>query len=219
MSGATGNLKEINDFITGLSLNQTQGFDPAKFVNDALAGAQQQFEDTVLPELAALQNVIGGTTRSNSAAALLSSRAESQNAARLAGVRTQATAEAQDISRQNLAATAALAGTNVDQLTQVAEILRGAISTGETEAAGEQVSSKQDTEQTTGETTQTSQQDVKSQQTEVQQLLDIVVSLLEQQATSKVTEEFKGINTGKTRGSVLDIVDSIGNFVSNVSGP
>lgn len=194
--------------LTSASASRALDFDAEAFVQGRVGTAQQQFEDVVLPSLRTAASAVGGTASTNSAVNLLTQIAADRQARTLADVEASASAEAENIIRQNLTSAAGIAGQETQSLAAIGELLRGAF-TEQTGVTEEATATEQQTAQTGIQSgTQTSQSEQQTQE----ELLSIIQQLL---ATNRQTEEQSTVReeqdiSGRSRGSGFNIGLNLG---------
>jgi len=214
-SGIMGNLEAaaqrllgtVEDSVsrTAAGMNQLGGFDPQQFVAQGMEGATGRIDSQLDEAVGSLFSSIGGTSGSNSAAALLEQRLQSDAASQLAGIESQLTAQGQDILRQNITASQGLGNSQNALLDSILGVLRGATET--TTGTSETTTS----EATTGTQTQTgqqstaTQQDTTTQQDTVETMLEQILKTLTGTVNTQGTENTKGKVTEKGGGFGLSI--------------
>lgn len=93
------NIAGLSDMISG-----RKGFNGEQFVADTVGAARGRGEQTLQESDSAFASRVGGTAKTNSMAALLAERGRNDLETNLAGIRAQATGQAEQISNQNLGA-------------------------------------------------------------------------------------------------------------------
>lgn len=199
LAGAGGN--EALSALTKQAANRADEFDPAAFVAAQVGLAQQEYTDTVKPTLAAAASNIGGNAANNSMVNLLTQIASGRQAREVAGVQANAEAQASDILNSILTTGANVAGQESNALTQIGDLLRGAIasSTGTQENAQTQVGQTTQEGRAAGTSTATAESETTTQ------LLNLISQLV--QGTQTGTENVSGTTEqdfsqqGKTKSS------------------
>lgn len=211
--GAQGAL-EGTQSLAALATERAGAFDESRFIQDTLAAAQQRFESQTSRSLNTLNSAIGGTAQDNSAAALIAGQLESENAARLAGVRSDAVRTAGDIRRADVAQAGGLQSLGFEQFLQIAGELRGAVSSQTGTQTGESATSTAAAGTTGQESTgkQTSQATTAEQAS--QSLLEIINALVQTEQEASGTSKSKG--TGQQTGSVFDGLLSLSQTAKNI---
>lgn len=204
-----GSADDLFSSILNQRLTDIGEFDADAFVRNSLAGVQQQFEDDVLPQLAVFGGNVGGSAATNSASALLTARALSENTARLAGVEAQSTQIANAIANENLVAGAAGADRDLINFLNLIGAERGAFA--ETTQAQQQTSERTGT--TTGSVTgsaNTQQQQsgttTETAKSEFEEFLDQIVSAV---ATLDSRQTASGISTTKNSEGLKGLLSNI----------
>lgn len=175
----------------------TGDFNPEEFVSGIVGQARNRGEQALQETDAATQSVIGGTEDTNSMAALLANRGRNDLEANLAGITSQAVAQAEGIRNQNLAS-----GTGAQaQLASIAgglgETLKGGTTTVDMQTLTDQISQLVGNQTGTTTSAQTGTQSEQSN-TATTQLIAEIVNALSQQTGTKVGTEFN-----KTKGSSM----------------
>jgi hypothetical protein len=182
-----------------------EGFDADKFVAGGLDRATSRINSQLDEALGSMFSAIGGTSGSNSAAALLANRLQGDAASELAGVEGQLTGQAQEILRQNLGTGESFSQGSNQFLTSLLGVLRGGVESTATQAQSTGTETNQQATQQSG--TQTSAQ--QTQQTQVQQVMETmmqaVVKALSGTNTTTGTETLKGKTTERGGGFSLSI--------------
>lgn len=191
-----GNIAALSDMISGRT-----GFNADKFVADTETAARNRGEQSLQESGSAFAARAGGTSKTNSMAALLEQRGRNDLEANLAGVRAQATATAEGIENQNLAtaieAQSGIAGIGA-ALTQA---LKGGATTTDMTSLTDEISRLVGS----GTTTQASQQTATASETSsTQQLLTEITNLLSQQTENKTGTETSTMK-GKSGGFGLSL--------------
>lgn len=186
LGGGSAAAGVVEDAVARLS-----GFDVNSFVNDSVSAAKGTIQSGLDQTLSGLSDNIGSGLGNNSMAALLSNRATSDAAASLAGVRSSAQAQAEQIQREN-AATAVSAAQGQDAfLTNLVNALKG----GTTTASATGTESQSGTTTQAGSTTMTGTESTQQQQQ--QQQMTTVLEQLTQLLSGKTTSVTDATETSK----------------------
>lgn len=163
-------------------------FDKAGFIADTVGSASNSINTDLGANLNQLVTNIGGTQNTNSMSALLSNRLRNDAAAQIAGVKSSATATAEEIARSNALATSQIAGQDQGFLGSLLSALKG----GQVTTTGTESTQSQQAQQTqnTGQTNSTEQtaQQQSQQQVQTQQLIELVNQLMTGTNNTKGTE-------------------------------
>lgn len=190
------NLSGLSEMIAG-----RQGFDADQFVADTVAAARNRGEQTLQEQNSAFASRVGGTVKTNSMAALLEQRGRNDLEANLAGIRAQATGQAEGIENQNLA-TAVGAQQGVGSIgAALAEALKGGTTTTDMTSLTDQISQLIGR----GSSMETSQQNTSASETTAtnQLLAQIAEVLTQQREQQKQTEDVT--SKGKSGGFGLSV--------------
>lgn len=190
------NLDNLSNLISGRS-----DFDADSMVSGIVGAARNRGEQTLQEQNSSFAARTGGTSDTNSMAALLAQRGRNDLESNLAGIEGQARAQAEGIANQNLTAAAGAQGQVADIATQLGTVLKGATTTTDMSTLTSQIQSLLGTsDQTSRSDTATAEQ----QQSQMNQLLTSLTQLLSQSNESTVGSE----NTktkGKTSGGGLSL--------------
>lgn len=212
-SGLTGLLANVLDPNTGdramvtAGIDAMGGFDVDSFVQATVRRAMAQ-QGTQLDEvLGSLFSRVGGTEGNNSASTLLAERVRGDAAANIAGIEAGARATGAGIARDNLSATSgALAQSGgAALLPALAEVLKGGETTTDISTLTQELSNLLG--QTTGGTA-TSESSVQGQQVTTnttEELIQAVLSALQQQSRTVGTENTRGTTSEKGFGFGLSL--------------
>jgi hypothetical protein len=184
-------------------LSQMAGFDANGYVDDIMRGASADTLSQLEESIGGVQSTIGGTAGTNSAAALLTSRLEGNRASNLAGIRGQATGQAQEILARNVASASGANQTSNTLLTSLAEILKGGRTTG---TAATTTANQSTGGQSTSGNTQTSESSQQSQNTNTQTVQDVLTQITELlNSTENMSGSSRGTNSQTTSGGGLSL--------------
>jgi hypothetical protein len=197
-SGVLGGLESAVASLLGAIPTGTQqyesDFNKDAFIQAGMDAASSRITGDTELALNSMFDQFGGRDDSNSMAALLATRARGDAAAALAGARANLESQAEGIGRENFGANLQGLGLNQQFLQGILGALKGGVST-----SAEQVATA---ENVTGQTSQvgTSQQvgSETTQQTQVQQLAEILNSIVSGTTTTVGTESTK--QKGKVAG-------------------
>lgn len=182
----------------GAANAELNAFDKDAFIAGGLGRAESRVESQLDEALGSMFSAIGGTSGTNSAAALLEQRMQTQAADELAGVESQLTATAEEIGRTNTA-------TGNQFLDSILGSLRGGIeSTSGTAATTEQTAQQQQQQQQSATSTESTSQQQQTQQV-VETMMEAVIKALTGTSTTQGTETLKGTTTEKGSGFGLSI--------------
>lgn len=192
----SGNIAMLSEMIAGRS-----GFNGDQFVADTVTAARNRGEQTLQEQGSAFASRVGGTAGTNSMAALLEQRGRNDLEANLAGIRAQATGQAEAIESANLGA-AIEAQTGIAGIgAALADALKGGQTTTDITSLTDQIS------QLIGKDTslqQTQQNTTAAETSTTNQLLEQIAKVLTQQ-TEKQTGTEKTDTTGKSGGFGLSL--------------
>lgn len=173
-------------------------FDKDSFISDTVGSASADIGAGLESNVNQLITNLGGTSGTNSMGALLTNRLRNDAAAEVAGVRSNATTQAEEIARQNALATSQIAGQDQGFLGQ----LLGALKGGQVTTTGTESTTTAQNQQTqntgTSNTSEATQQQQSQQSTQTQQLIEMMSQLLSGTTNTKGTE--KTTQTGKSSG-------------------
>lgn len=187
--------------VTDAAIDSMGGFDAAGYVDSSVRAAQSAEQAGLDQIFGGLEDRIGSSLGNNSMAALLAARAQGDSAARVEGVRAQATGQAQEIQRNNALGSVQAAQQQNATLNAFLETLKGG--TGVTSTTGTETATGTTTGTQTG-TTQTAEQNQQtSQQTSITQLTEMLNQLLSGTVATVGTENTK--TKGKTSGGGLSL--------------
>lgn len=185
----SGGITDSN--IAGLSSaisGRATAFDPTQFVNDSVAAARSKGENALQESTSSFQNQIGGTSGTNSAAALIAARGRGDLEASIIGAKANAEATAQGIANQNLTTAVGAQKGVADIGTQLADVLKGASTTTDMTQLTDQLQQLIGKTGTLGSTTGSSSTDT-SQNTSTTQLLNELAKVLTAQTSHEVGTE------------------------------
>lgn len=173
------------------SLEDMGDFDAGGFVSSSVAAASSREQSGLEEFLGGLQDSIGSAASNNSMSALLATRAQGDAAARVEGVRANATQTAAEIARNQALAKTQIAGAEQDVLGSLLANLKGGVSATEGSMTGAE----------TGATTNTSAGTSQMNATEQQQQTTRLVEALSQLLTGNITTNATENATNKTKNS------------------
>lgn len=182
-----------------MSMDRLDDFDSGAFVDQSVAAATSRERATLDELIGGLSDNIGSAVGNNSMATLLASRASGDAAARIEGVRAQATETAQGIQRANMESRVGAAGTQANFLQNLLGALKGGVS----ESTGLATSTEAGTSQTQQGTTTNQQSATQEQQTQTTQLLEILKQVLAGNTATTATENTT--QKGKTSGGGISL--------------
>lgn len=206
---AAGAGRAAMEQLLAATMGRVSSFNPEEYVAATLRAADQQFRDQFDPSMNAVASAIGGTADTNSMAALLKARGESEHAARMGGVQAQATATANEIMRGNIAQAGNQAQAMLQDLLSIGELLKGGQTTGEQVLASTGTQTQTGTTDTTRSSAVQADTQTTQRATETQSLLEILNMIAEAEARARGTQSSKGESTTKSRGSLLDAIGGI----------
>lgn len=184
-----------------VNTSSLDGFNMGDFVNDAVTQASVAASRQRGISEGGMADSLGGTSRGNTMAALLSQQLALEEAGAVAGARSQATAQGMDILRQNIGTNIAASGQDQDFMTRILGALQG----GQQTSTGEMITSQNQTNQTQqiGSEQSNQQQNQTSQQNQQQmsELISAIAQLVSGTSRTTGTETEKGTTT-KAGGGV-----------------
>lgn len=167
-------------------------FNKEGFIADGVGAATRDILSGLDSNVNQLTTNLGGTSGSNSMAALLENRMRGDAAAEVQGVRTNLTAQAEQIARDNILAQTQVAGQDQGFLGNLLAALKGGqVTTTGTESS---TTAQNQTNQTSGTQTNSeqTQQQQTQQQVQTQQLIEMMEQLLKGTTNTVGTETTKG---------------------------
>lgn len=188
IQGLLGDLGETASTLSS-GIDNLGNFNADAFIQGVMQQAQAQQQSQLDQSINGLIDTIGGTPQSNSMSALLAGKLTNESAANLAGIRSQATGQAEDIMRQNLGAQAGAMASVNDLIPAIIQAFKGGNVTGTSVA--EEIANL-----IGSGTTQTAEQSNQQQTTQQNQLsttLQIINQLL------NTTEHTAGTETTKEK--------------------
>lgn len=192
-----------NLFKTTGNKTPVSSFDPTAFVRDGVAAMRSEVDSGLDADINGLMHGIGGTSGSNSMAALLAGKLRNEGAAKVAGTRSALTGQAEEIARANALAGSQVAGQDQNFLAQLLGALKGGVTT-TTGVESQQTSQNQQTQNTgTTNTAEQTQQQQQQQQTQTQQLIEMMNQLLSGTNRTVGTERTQGTTTSSGGGISL----------------
>lgn len=193
-------------------LGKVEGFDPEKFVSNLVSKTRSSIDRTLEPQLNQLASSVGGNA--NSAVALIRQQAEADAAGTLAGVEADATAQANQILTQNISAALGAQGQDQQLLALVGDLLKGGqtITTGAFTSEEEQAGEQESISRTIG--TEESQAVGSQEQTQTQELTELINSLLKTNQKVSSTAETESEGTATTGGSLGGFLGNVQSFLN-----
>lgn len=178
-------------------------FDKDSFISDTVGSASADINAGLESNVNQLITNLGGTASTNSMGALLTNRLRNDAAAEVAGVRANATTQAEEIARNNALASSQIAGQDQSFLGQLLGALKGGqITTTGTESTT--TATDQQTQNTgTTNTAEQTQQQQSQQTTQTQQLIEMMSQLLSGTTNTKGTENTTQTNKSSGGGFSL----------------
>lgn len=189
LSGLEGIVGDLFGAQSRTPMTLDSDFDKGEFVEQGYRAAEARATQDTEQGLNALFDSVGGRDDENSMVTLLANRARGDSAAQLAGVRANLVGQAEGIARENFGADLAGQANSQGFLNNLLATLKGgtAATTGAIQTAENQVRTSAGTSaQQTSESTQ---------QTQVQQLLELLANSL------SGTEHVVGTEKTKTKGT------------------
>lgn len=190
-------------------LRESADFDVGGFVEGITGGAERVLTKATEGDINLMSSAAGGGATTNSAVAALAAEMRADKEARLAGIKGEAVARGTEIERGGLTTLLGAAQAESGGALDIAQILKGAEVTGTQTGLTE----------TTGATTDISQQQVTGEQravTEAEQrtaesteLLKQIQELMRQEGVSTTEATATGTATGESTGSVLDAITQV----------
>lgn len=211
MGGLEGAASQLLDTV-GATVNRTSqgmselgGFNPEEFVAKGMAGATSRVNSQLDEAVGSLFSSIGGTSGSNSAAALLEQRLQGDAASQLAGIESQLVGQGEEIQRANLTAAQGLGDSQNALMQSILGALRGATETTTGVSETTTTEANQNTQTQTGQQSTATQQDTATQQSTVETVLEQILKTLTGTVNTQGTENTKGTTTEKGGGFGLSI--------------
>jgi hypothetical protein len=204
-SAISGLLQGVNETgqVVGRGVEALGEFDAGSFVRNIMANATARSESSLDESVNGIMDRIGSSVNNNSMAALLQQRAVNDSNANLAGVQGQATAQANQILAQNLAASSGAMNETNNIGVALTNALKGGNVTSTQSTAMEEL--QQMLNQATGntQTAEQNQQDSTSTQQTTQVLAQIINNLLNGTTSTVGTETLQGTTSKKGGGLSL----------------
>lgn len=195
IEAAVGNL-----FNTTATKSPVSTFDPVAFVRDGVDSMRADVNSGLDADINSLMHGVGGTTGSNSMAALLGSKLRNEGAAKVAGTRSALTGQAEEIVRSNALAGSQVAGQDQNFLANLLQTLKGGVTT-TTGIESQQTSQNQQTQNTgTTNTAEQTQQAQQQQAVQIQQLQELINQLTQGTNRTVGTERTQGTTTSSGGG-------------------
>lgn len=201
LEARVGNL--LNDTTLSSSINTSlddlNDFDSAGFINSSVASAEGRERNAMDEFLGGVADSVGSAVGNNSMSALLATRAAGDAAARIEGVRANATQTAAEITRQQALARTQIAGANSGQLDGLLAALKGSVTTGTGTQTGSEAGS------TTNSSSGTSQQNVNTSEQSNTALTEALSQLLTGTTNTNANERSIGKTTNSGGGFSLSL--------------
>jgi hypothetical protein len=168
LGSASNGVNSVNRQLT--DFNKTS-FDPTAFVNGITQAATSTAMGQQESDINQLEAGTGGTTGTNSAAALLANKIRTNTASQIAGVRSSATAQAQQIVGQRAQTAAGLSSSLNDSIGGMLQLLEGAGATTTNSSTGRNAltGNTRDSSYGVTDTSNTQQQNQTQTQQQIQQ--------------------------------------------------
>lgn len=185
-------IADLSNAIAG----RTNSFNASQFVADTVTAAKTAGEAELQESNSKYQSAIGGSAATNSMAALLAQRGTNDLNASLAGIRANATAQAEDIANKNLTTAAGVQGQLADIAAGLTGQLKGATTTTDMTTLTDELSKILNTQAgSTAQQTQTSEQQT-SQMTQLLNQLQTLLGASSESTNLTSTEKVKGKSSG-----------------------
>lgn len=182
--------------VTGRAIDALQGFDAEGYVDSSVRAASASEQSGLDQIFGGISDKIGSSLGNNSMAALLAARAQGDSAARIEGVRAEATGRAQEINRSNQLGAVQAAQAENAALNEFLATLKGG--TGVTSTTGTETAQGTTSGSQTGTTNTAEQNQQTAQTSSVTQLQELLSQLLTGTTATVGTEDSK--TKGKTSG-------------------
>lgn len=170
----------------GASLDTLGKFDAGKYVSGIVDSASAGITSGLESGLNGLSMAAGGSAEGNSMVQLLGARVREDAAAKLAGIKSEATAAGNQIMNNNASTASNLSGAQMNPLLQLSQIIKGGESSQSGLTAGEQLN----TALTTGATTQQTSEQTNTIQNQLTALTDLI---------SQLTNSSENVNSNSVR--------------------
>lgn len=184
------------------AISNAAAFDANQFVTDAVSAATAAGDFDTTSQIGQLTSAVGGTAATNSQTALLQNQLVNQNAANIAGVRSQAGATAAGIQNQNLQAISNAQASN--PVTALINSIRGGLTTetgtGTTTGQTQQQTSTAGANTGTQSGTSTGSESTQTVQSVLEQLQQILSGTTRTQGTETTTGTSKKSGGGLSLG-------------------
>lgn len=213
VSGIEGGISQLLGDVLGSdraatmsSLAGLQDFDIGSFVDGIMGDATQRINRNLQGSTNSLASQVGGTAGENSNVALLTQQLAGDAAGQLAGIRSQAVGQGQDILRgnaQTIAQTLGITGANL--LPQLIDSIKGGQVTTEGTAVGSET--RANTGQSSSQTAanESSTQTGSTQTNSVQEMSQLVAGIISSLMNTQGTESSKGTNKSSGGGFSLGL--------------
>lgn len=167
-------------------------FDPAKFISDTVAGAKGTIQSNLDASTGQLFDNIGGTSSTNSMAALLAGRLNNDAASSLAGVQSQAESTAAGIEQGNLAGTVGAITSQQGLAPALIQALKGGNVTSSQSDLAQQIQALTGANTGTTSSSEQSQQDQTSSSSTIATLTQLIQQLMNTTGTETGTSNSTG---------------------------
>lgn len=174
-------------------------FDPVAFVADGVASAQADVNAELETGVNGLMQGIGSSSQNNTMAAMAANRMQNDAAAKMAGVKSNLTGEAERINRENQLASGQLQAIDQGFLGSLLQALKGGVTTTTGTESVATTQNQQTANSGTTNTSESTQQQQQQQQVQTQQLLEMMTQLLQGNTATTGTENRRG-TTSSTGG-------------------
>lgn len=213
VSGIEGGISSLLSDVLGSdraatmsSLAGLQDFDIGSFVDGIMGDATQRINRNLQGSVNSLASQVGGTAGENSNVAILTQQLAGDAAGQLAGIRSQAVGQGQDILRgnaQTIAQTLGITGANL--LPQLIDSIKGGQVTTEGTAVGSET--RANTGQSSSQTAanESSTQTGSTQTNSVQEMSQLVAGIISSLMNTQGTESSKGTNKSSGGGFSLGL--------------